>query len=149
MSHIHVSAAYRSHIYENCDTPRSETYFVQATYVPRTCDVPATFLWRISDVSVLVWNFSFVCTAYQGVCATYVWRMKRTRDVSTTYVLVYVPFLSAAYLFCTNCFLSHLFIAGCDIGVQISVRPSTFTSKFGFLYISDSCEYETLLSHCP
>ena len=27
---------------------------------PRTCDVPATFLWRISDVSVLVWNFSFV-----------------------------------------------------------------------------------------
>ena len=38
-------------------------------------------------------------------------------------------------------FLSHLFIAGCDIGVQISVRPSvrssvcpsTFTSKFGFL----------------
>ena len=72
LSHIHVSAAYRSRIYENCDTPRSEAYFVQATYVPRTCDVPATFLWRISDVSVLVWNFSFVCTAYQGVCATYV-----------------------------------------------------------------------------
>ena len=72
LSHIHVSAAYRSRIYENCDTPRSETYFVQATYVPRTCDVPATFLWRISDVSVLVWTFSFVCTAYQGVCATYV-----------------------------------------------------------------------------
>ena len=66
------SAAYRSRIYENRDTPRSEAYFVQATYVPRTCDVPATFLWRISDVSVLVWNFSFVCTAYQGVCATYV-----------------------------------------------------------------------------
>ena len=72
LSHIHVSAAYRSRIYENCDTPRSETYFVQATYVLRTCDVPATFLWRIGDVSVLVWNFSFVCTAYQGVCATYV-----------------------------------------------------------------------------
>ena len=70
-SHIHASAAYRSRIYENSDTPRSETYFVQATYVPRTCDV-ATFLWRSSDVSVLVWNFSFVCTAYQGVCATYV-----------------------------------------------------------------------------
>ena len=44
LSHIHVSAAYRSRICENCDTPRSETYFVQATYVPRTCDVPATFL---------------------------------------------------------------------------------------------------------
>ena len=72
LSHTHVSAAYRSRIYENCDTPRSEAYFVQATCVPRTCDVPVTFLWRISDVSVLVWNFAFVCTAYQGVCATYV-----------------------------------------------------------------------------
>ena len=72
LSHTHVSAAYRSRIYENCDTPRSEAYFVQATCVPRTCDVPATFMWRISDVSVLVWNFAFVCTAYQGVCATYV-----------------------------------------------------------------------------
>ena len=72
LSHIHVSAAYRSRIYESCDTPRSEAYFVHATYVPRTCDVSATFLWRISDVSVLVWNFSFVCTAYQGVCAAYV-----------------------------------------------------------------------------
>ena len=58
-------------------------------------------------------------------------------------------------------FLSHLLIAGCDIGVQIcvrpsvrpsvrsSVRPSTFTSKFGFLYISDSKECETLHSNCP
>ena len=35
-------------------------------------DVPATFMWRIHDVSVFVWNFTFVCTAYQGVCATYV-----------------------------------------------------------------------------
>ena len=50
--------------------------------------------------------------------------------------------------------LLHLLIAGCDIGVQISVRPfirpfirpfaglsirpSTFTLKFGFLYISES-----------
>ena len=32
--HIHVSAAYRSRIYDNVDTPRSEPYqFVQATYV--------------------------------------------------------------------------------------------------------------------
>ena len=43
LSHIHVSAAYRSRIYENVDTPRSEPYFVQATYVPRTCDIPATY----------------------------------------------------------------------------------------------------------
>ena len=43
LSHIHVSAAYRSRIYENVDTPRSEPYFARATYVPRTCDVPATF----------------------------------------------------------------------------------------------------------
>ena len=72
LSHIHVSAAYRSRIYENVNTPRSEPYFAQETYVPRTCDVPATFTWRISDVSVFVWNFTFVCTAYQCVCATYV-----------------------------------------------------------------------------
>ena len=43
LSHIHVSAAYRSRIYQNIDTPRSEPYFARATYVPRTCDVPATF----------------------------------------------------------------------------------------------------------
>ena len=30
-----------------------------------------------------------------------------------------------------------------------SVRPSTFTSKFGFLDIRDSCESETLHSNCP
>ena len=60
-----------------------------------------------------------------------------------------------------NRFLSHLLIAGCDIGVQISVRPyvrsfvrafvrpSTFTSKFSFLDISDSCESETLHINCP
>ena len=65
-------AAYRSCIYENFDTPGSEAYFVQATYVPRTSYVTATFTWRVSDVSVFVWNFTFVCTVYQGVCATYV-----------------------------------------------------------------------------
>ena len=72
LSHIHLSAAYRSRIYENVDTPRSEPYFARETYVPRTCDVPATFPWRIRDVSVFVWNFTFVCTTYQCVCATYV-----------------------------------------------------------------------------
>ena len=36
LSHIYVPAAYRSRIYENFDTPRSDAYFVQATYVPRT-----------------------------------------------------------------------------------------------------------------
>ena len=54
-------------------------------------------------------------------------------------------------------FLSHLLKAGCDIGVQIAVRtyvrsfvrPSTFTSKFSFLDISDSCLSETLHSNCP
>ena len=76
------------------------------------------------------------------VRVTYVWRMKRTRDVSTTYV-------QRSILICGVSVLYQLLIAGCDIGVQISVRPSTFTSKFGFPYISDSCEYETLHSHCP
>ena len=65
------------------------------------------------------------------------------------------------YATCVFRFLSHLLIAGCDIGVQISVRPyvrssvrsfvrpSTFTSKFSFLDIRDSCESETLHSNCP
>ena len=51
--------------------------------------------------------------------------------------------------------LLHLLIAGCDIGVEISVRPfvhssirpsvrpSTVTSKFGFLNIRGCCESET------
>ena len=33
--------------------------------------------------------------------------------------------------------------------VRSFVRPSTFTSKFGFLDIRDSCESETLHSNCP
>ena len=58
LSHIHVSAVYRSRICESFDTTRSESNFVRATYVPRTCDVPVTFP-----------------------------RMKYMRDVSTAYVL--------------------------------------------------------------
>ena len=77
LSHIHVSAAYRSRIYENVDAPRSEPYFARETYVPRTCDVPATFHFRMYGVSVRM--------CYVRV--TYVWRMKCTRDVSTAYVL--------------------------------------------------------------
>ena len=77
LSYIHVSAAYSSRIYENFDTPRSEPYFVRATYVPRTCDVPATFPWRISDLY-----------AY-GISLSYVRRIKAyvqcTRDVSMAY----------------------------------------------------------------
>ena len=74
LSHIHVSAAYRSRIYENFDTPRPGPYFVLATYmyIPRTFDVSATFPWHMSGVSVFVWNFTFVCTVYQGLCATHV-----------------------------------------------------------------------------
>ena len=59
LSHKYAPAAYRSRIYENFDTPRSEACFVQATYVPRTRYVTATFTWRVSDVSVFVWNFTF------------------------------------------------------------------------------------------
>ena len=72
LSHIHVSAGYRSHIYENFDTLRPEPNFVRATYVPCMYDVPATFTWRNSDISLFVWKFTVVCTAYQCVCATYV-----------------------------------------------------------------------------
>ena len=56
LSHIHVSAGYRSHIYEHFDTLRSEPNFVRATYAPCTYDVPATFTWRNSDVSLFVWK---------------------------------------------------------------------------------------------
>ena len=70
------------------------------------CDVPATFLWRISDVSVFVLNFTFVLYGVSRrmcyVRVTYVWRMNCPRDVSTVYVLrsilisvrriCYVPF---------------------------------------------------------
>ena len=61
------------------------------------CDVPTTFPWRTSDVSVFVLNFTFVCTAYPGVMCyvrvAYVWRMKCTRDVSTVYVLSSILYL--------------------------------------------------------
>ena len=75
------------------------------------------------------------------------------------------PLFTNENIKCGYSFLSHLLIAGCDIGVQISVhpyvcsfvrslvrpfvRPSTFTSKFSFLDIRDNCEFETLHSNCP
>ena len=75
LSHIHVSAAYRSRIYENVDTPRSEPYFARETYVHRTCDVPATFPWRIRDVSTAyVLRSIFICgvsVLYQLLFNTY------------------------------------------------------------------------------
>ena len=53
------------------------------------------------------------------------------------------------------CFLSHLLIARCDIGVQLSVRPFVrpsvrpqFMSRC-LLCSSDSWEYETLHSNYP
>ena len=99
LSHIHVSAAYRSHIDENYDTPRCEAYFVPATYVPRTCDVPVTFLWRISDVSVFHFRMYGVSRRMCFVRVTYVWHMNRTRDVSTTYALrsILIYCVSVAY----------------------------------------------------
>ena len=54
-------------------------------------------------------------------------------------------------VFYRTCYISHLLIAGCDIGVQISVHPSvslcvrpcvrlsTITSKLGFIDTYDSC----------
>ena len=44
--------------------PRSEQYFVRATYVPRTCDVPVTIPWRISDISVLLKSLSRIGSNY-------------------------------------------------------------------------------------
>ena len=51
LSHIHVSAAYRSRMYEIFDTTRSEPYFVRATYVARR-GLRLTFLLRSRVVSV-------------------------------------------------------------------------------------------------
>ena len=66
LSHIYVPAAYRSRIYENFDTPRSEAYFVQATYVPRT---RTTLLLRSRGVSV-TYLYSY------GISLSYVRRIK-------------------------------------------------------------------------
>ena len=90
----------------NFDAPKSEAYFLQATYIPRTCDVPAPFPWRISDVSVFVWNFTFVCMAYVYVLrVTYIWRMKGTGDASTAYELQnYIPFLLWRICYVPNAF---------------------------------------------
>ena len=104
--------------------PRSEPYFARETYVPRTCDVPATFPWRIRDVSVFVWNFTFVCTAYQCVCATYVtyvWRMKCTRDVSTAYVLrsIFICGVSVLYQLLFNTYENNLLMQFAHYSYQI------------------------------
>ena len=78
LSHIHVSTAYSSRIYENFDMPRSEPYFVRATYVPHTCDVPATFPWRISDVSLFHFRMYGVSRRMYNVRVTYLRRMYTT-----------------------------------------------------------------------
>ena len=54
LSYSRISGISLTYLYENFDTPRSEAYFVRATYVPRKYDVPAKFPWRISDVPVFV-----------------------------------------------------------------------------------------------
>ena len=46
LSHIYLSTAYRS-----LSMKISESYIVHTTYVQLRCDVSATFMWRISDVS--------------------------------------------------------------------------------------------------
>ena len=74
LSHIHVSAAYRSRIYENVDTPRSEPYFARETYVPRTCDV----LLRSYGVSVTYLYSYGISLSYVRCINAYV---LRTYDV--------------------------------------------------------------------
>ena len=78
LSYIHVSAAYRSRIYENFDTPNTEPYFVRATYVPRTCE----FLLRSRGESV-TYLYSY------GISISYVRRIKayvlRTCGVCVAY----------------------------------------------------------------
>ena len=78
------------------------------------CHVRVTFLLRSRGVSV-TYLYSY------GISLSYVRRIKayvlRTRDVCmrVTYLrrMYYVPFLSASYLFCTNCFLIPVRTNGC------------------------------------
>ena len=51
LSHIYVPAAYRSCIYENFNTPRSEAYFVQATYV-QSIDIIVRHFRKLIDFNV-------------------------------------------------------------------------------------------------
>ena len=77
LSHIHVSAAYRSRIYENVDTPRSEPYCAREAY-----HVRVTFLLRSRGVSV-TYLYSY------GISLSYVRRINayvlRTCDVCMAY----------------------------------------------------------------
>ena len=79
LSHIHVSAAYRSRIYENIDTPRSEPYF---RLERRMYHVRVTFLLRYRGVSV-TYLYSY------GISLSYVRRINayvlRTCDVCMAY----------------------------------------------------------------
>ena len=86
LSHIYVSAAYRSRIYANFETLRPEPKFVRATYVPCTCDVPATFS-RICIRMEIHFRMYSVTMRMCYVRVAYVWLMKCTCDVSTAHVL--------------------------------------------------------------
>ena len=66
---------------------RNEVYLVQAVYVRCMCDVSATFLWRICICMKFHFRMYGVSKHMCYVRVTYVWRMKRTRDVSKAYAL--------------------------------------------------------------
>ena len=72
----------------------------------RTCDVPATFLWRIC----IGMKFHFrMYGVSKRMCYLRVAYVHATRNVPVTYTfprrMHYVPFLSAAYLLCNKCVL--------------------------------------------
>ena len=104
LSHIYVPAAYRSRIYENFDTPRSEAYFVQATYVPRTSllrsrGVSVTYLYLYGISILYVWRIKayvlrtcVVCMAYEvyarriyGICTSLHSYLRRTCSVPNVF----------------------------------------------------------------
>ena len=105
------------------------TYLLRSAAYQRRICISMQFLFRMYGVSR--------CMCYVRVA--YVWRMKRTHDVSTTYVLRSILICGVSVLY------QLLFIAPAYSRMRYrspnfrpSVRPSTFTSKFGFPYISDS-----------
>ena len=67
--------------------------------------------------------------------------------VSNSFILFIAPAYSRVRYRSSNFRPSvRSFVRQC---VRSSVHPSTFTSKFSFLDIRDSCESETLHSNCP
>ena len=103
VTHSRVSGVLLAYLWKFRYAERFEPHFARATYVPRTCDVPSTFPWRICIRMEFHFRMYGVSRRMCYVRVTYVWRMKGTRDVSTAYTLVL-----RSILICGVCVLYQL-----------------------------------------